>query len=179
MKPTLNRFFAVFATIVACWMAAPAYSAAEGMLIPSAKTPLPEELGYVDAEGTPVSLSVHKGKVVLLHFWAKWCAPCIDELPEMVKTLDMLDPAQKAELVVLPLSLDRDSATVRGFFEENNIALPILRDHGSKTMRALKIRGLPSTVLLNRNGEEIARREGVVDWQSAAVRGLIEEELQK
>jgi thiol-disulfide isomerase/thioredoxin len=176
MKPTLNRFFAVFATLVACWVAQPVQAASEGMLMPSARTALPD-IGYKDAEGAFVPLSAHKGKVVLLHFWAKWCPPCIDELPKMVAMLDSLDAAQREELVIVPLSLDRDSETVRAFFEQNGLSLPIMRDEGSKAMRALEIRGLPSTVLINRSGEEVARREGVVDWGSTAVHGLIVEEI--
>lgn len=180
MKPTLKRFFSIFATVVAAIYVVGAVAslnfaaAEEGVLKPSE----PQEAvaySYVDGEGVSIAGSDHAGKVVLVHFWAKWCPPCIKELPEMVEMLDSLSDETKANLVVLPISLDRDAETVRAFLASNNLDLPIMRDEGSKAMRALKIRGLPSTLLLDREGREIARRDGVVDWKKPFVRGVIVE----
>lgn len=178
MKAPLNRFFRYFATVLAVFYAVAAVAslqvaaAQQGVFLPSAPREVPE-YGYVDQAGTPVSGEVHLGKVVILHFWAKWCPPCIEELPQMVEMIDGIDAERKADLVVLPISLDRDAATVQNFLKENDIRLPVLRDEGSKAMRAFGIKGLPSTILIGRDGKEIARREGVVNWQSPAVRGLI------
>ena len=153
-------------------MAGMATAAEKGEMIPSAAKDIPT-ISYVDTEGETIALSDHKGKVVVLHFWAKWCPPCIEELPEMVAMLDTLDAKDKQDLVVLPLSLDRNAETVHAFLEEHALPLPVTRDAGGKAMRALEIRGLPSTVILNRNGQEIARREGVVNWENPAVKEMI------
>lgn len=183
MRPTLNRFFSIFATVVACVYAIGAVAslhtaaaAQAGMLMPSAAMDVPDVV-YKDAEGASHGLAEHKGKVVVLHFWAKWCPPCVEELPQMQQALAELDA--EGELVVLPLSLDRTPEVVKSFYEANDITLPLLFDDKGKTMRALEIPGLPSTVILNREGREIARRAGVVDWKSEAVRGVITDALAK
>lgn len=175
MKPTLNRFFAVFATVVAWWCISGVATAAEqGVFTPSAAKDIPQ-ISYLNKENIPALLEAHKGKVVVLHFWAKWCPPCVTELPEMQRAMDALQAGD--ELVVLPLSLDRNVADVQAFYKEHNITMPVLLDNKGMAMRALEIRGLPSTVLINREGKEIARRSGVVDWQNPAVRKVIEEAL--
>lgn len=183
MKPTLNRFFSLFATVVACAsilgaVAAlkVAIAAEQGMLMPSAPKTI-EPFGYTDAEGKGYTVDAHKGKVVIVHFWAKWCPPCIEELPLMQDALTKLDAGD--DLVVLPLSLDRTVEVVQTFYAENDITLPLYMDEKSRAMRALGIRGLPSTVILDGEGREIARRAGVVDWQSEAVIGVIEDALAK
>lgn len=181
MKLTLKRFFTVFATVVAVIYAVGAVGALkvavaqqQGLLMPSAAKEV-ADITYYDAEATAFQLADLQGKVVVVHFWAKWCPPCIAELPEMEEALAALDAGD--DLVVLPLSLDREVAVVEAFYAENNITLPVLMDQRGAAMRALEIRGLPGTVLLNREGKEIARRAGVVDWDSPAVRGVIEEAL--
>lgn len=182
MKPTLNRFFRIFATVVACLyglgaIAALQVAAAErGMFMPSAEKPA-IEFGYRDIKGMPASITAHKGKVVIVHFWATWCPPCVTELPEMVEMLDSISIKNKQDLVMLPISLDRNVASVSEFFKKNDLQLPVLHDEGSAAMKALQVRGLPTTIVLNRKGREIARREGVVDWTSPAVRGKVLEAL--
>lgn len=176
MKPTLNRFFRIFATVVACVYATGAVAAQSGMLMPSAPKEVPQ-VGYADADGKTHTLAEHKGKVVVLHFWAKWCPPCVEELPEMQQAL--AEWGFGDDLVVLPLSLDRVPETVKGFYAGNDITLPMVFDEKGTAMRALEIRGLPSTVVLDREGREVARRAGVVDWKSEAVKGVIEDALAK
>lgn len=177
MKSPLNRFFALFATVVV-WAVLPASlaGAAEGgLLMPSAPKDVPD-ITYLDAQGESHALAGHTGKVVVVHFWAKWCPPCIEELPLMERALQELDAGK--ELVVLPLSLDRNAETVAAFYAAADVTtLPVVLDARGAAMRALEIRGLPSTVILNRDGKEIARRAGVVDWSSKAVTGIIEDAL--
>lgn len=183
MKPTLNRFFRIFATVVACVYAMGAIAslhvaaaAQSGMLMPSTAKEVPD-VGYVDGEGSRFTLAEHKGKVVVLHFWAKWCPPCVEELPQMQQALTEFGAG--GDLVVLPLSLDRTPETVKAFYAANDITLPLLLDDKGAAMRALEIRGLPSTVIIDREGREIARRAGVVDWESEAVKGVIQNALAK
>src|SRR5438309_185958 len=78
------------------------------------------ELAFSDADDKPLTLADYKGKVVLVNFWATWCAPCVKEMP----SLDRLQAAiGKDKLVVLPLSLDGSSrAKVAPFYADNKLA---------------------------------------------------------
>lgn len=163
--PTLNRFFRLFATVVAviCYTGV-AMAAQEGRLLPSEPKEV-ADIAYYDCAGTEQKLSSLKGKVVVVHFWATWCPPCIEELPQMQKVLAGLGKG----VVVLPVSLDRTTEVVQSFYDANGITLPLVMDDKGKAMRALEIKGLPSTVIISREGKEIARRAGVVDWNNPAV----------
>lgn len=162
---TLNRFFRFFATVVAViCLAGPAMAAQEGTLTPSEPREV-ADIVYHDSEGVEQKLLSLKGKIVVVHFWATWCPPCIEELPQMQKALAGLGEG----VVVLPVSLDRTPEVVRSFYDANGITLPLVMDDKGKAMRALEIKGLPSTVIINREGKEIARRAGVVDWSNPVV----------
>lgn len=164
--PTLNRFFRFFATVVAVICSAgTAIAAQEGTLTPSEPREV-ADIAYYDLDGAEQKLSALKGKTVVVHFWATWCPPCIEELPQMQKALAGLG---EEVVVVVPVSLDRTTDVVKTFYAANNIALPLAMDGKGKAMRALEIKGLPSTVIIDREGKEIARRAGVVDWNNPAV----------
>lgn len=113
-----------------------------------------------------------KGKVVVVNFWALWCPTCKIEKPK----LDRLqgDYANKG-VVVLSVSDGGDSLdAVREYYSNHNIThLKPLRDEDSAAFRALELRGVPTTLILNREGKEIARAEGAVDWDSPEVRQII------
>lgn len=177
-----NRFFTGFATLAACFVLAvaaaslmQAFAAQEGAL-EQLKTPLPApEVTYFDTEGKPQSLAALKGKVVILHFWATWCAPCVTELPIMHKVVAGL---KDEKLAVLPLSLDQNPGTVELFMARNNLSLPVAMDRKGDVLRAFQLKGLPSTVILDKNGEIIAVRSGVLNWESIFTRSVIVAALQ-
>ena len=99
-----------------------------------------------------------KGKVVVVNFWALWCPSCKVEKPKLDK-------------------LQADYA-VRQYFASHNIThLKPLQDEGSNAFRALKFRGLPSTLIVDKDGKEIARAEGMVDWDSKDVRKYLDQVL--
>ena len=128
--------------------------------------PLPE-VGWTSAEGAARHLADHVGQGVVLNFWATWCAPCVAEMP----SLDRLARALEAEkIAVLPLSSDRGgAAVVERFYASHGItSLPVLLDARGAAARALGARGLPTTLVLDRAGREVARLEGGADWGSQA-----------
>jgi thiol-disulfide isomerase/thioredoxin len=128
-------------------------------------------LGFKDADGKPLGLSAWHGKVVLLNLWATWCQPCRREMP----ALDQLKAAMPAqEFDVVALSTDRGSLDKsKKFWTETGVkSLQLYQDSGD-AMRNLGIVGLPTTLLIDRQGREIGRLIGPAEWSSADAKALL------
>jgi thiol-disulfide isomerase/thioredoxin len=127
---------------------------------------------FADADGAEHRLADWQGKVVLLNFWATWCAPCRKEMP-------MLDALQTEfggdDFEVVTVATGRNSVQgIRRFFEEVGVAnLPVLLDPGQELAREMGVFGLPITVILDREGREIARLRGEADWQSDSAKAIV------
>jgi thiol-disulfide isomerase/thioredoxin len=124
--------------------------------------PLPE-IAFQDADDKALKIADYKGKVVLLNFWATWCAPCVKEMP----SLDKLQAEMgKDKFVVVPLSLDGPSKPkVAPFYKDKNLAnLGIYFDKGKKVQQALDVSVLPTSILIDKEGREIGRLQGDADW---------------
>ena len=127
---------------------------------------------FSDPEGNSYSLADWEGRYVLLNFWATWCAPCRKEMPA-------LDARNKEfggdEFAVVTLATGRNSlAGINRFFKEENIeTLPVLLDPKQMVAREMGVLGLPITVLIDRDGREVARLRGDADWYSDNARAMI------
>lgn len=131
------------------------------------------EVTFLDAAGAEQRLSDHKGKVLLVNFWAVWCAPCRAEMP----SLDRLQAEMgSADFEVLTIATGRNPPPkIARFLEEvgaNN--LPLHTDAQQKLARALGIAGLPVTVLIDREGREAARLIGEAAWDAPEAKAVIE-----
>ena len=120
---------------------------------------------YATATGYTATLAAHKGKVVLLNFWATWCAPCRKEMP-MLSELQTELGGETFEVVTLATGRNAPPA-MKKFFKEIGVDnLPLHRDPKQKIARDMGVLGLPITVILNTDGLEIARLRGDADWAS-------------
>jgi len=120
---------------------------------------------FVDGDGRDLSLADFHGRVVLLNIWATWCAPCREEMP----TLDALQAQLGGdEFHVLPLSIDRAGlGPVRRFYNEIGIRhLEMYLAEDIRAMLAFAVIGLPTTILIDRQGHELGRLSGPADWDS-------------
>jgi thiol-disulfide isomerase/thioredoxin len=123
---------------------------------------LPEAV-LLDASDAPHSMSDYKGKWVVMNFWATWCAPCRKEMP----SLDRLQAAMP-EIAVVPVATGRNDVTqITKFYAQAEVAnLPVLRDPKSGLAHAMGVMGLPVTIILNPEGQEVARLIGDAEWDS-------------
>ena len=128
------------------------------------------EVELATMEEGAARLSDYRGKWVVLNFWATWCAPCRKEMP----SLDRLQAAMP-ELVVLPLATGRNApAAITRFFEEAGVQnLTPLRDPKSELSRAMSVMALPVTVILNPEGQEVARLIGDAEWDSDSAKAVL------
>jgi len=125
-------------------------------------------LDFKDGDGQVRSLADFNGKVVVLNLWAAWCVPCRKEMP----ALDRLQTALGGRnFAVVPLSIDEGGReTVAKFYAEIGIRqLPVYTDTSGEALRALGAVGLPTTLVLDRAGEEIARVVGPAEWDAPEV----------
>ena len=127
---------------------------------------------FTTPDGEAHTLADWEGKYVLLNFWATWCAPCRKEMP----MLDALQTEFGGEAFeVVTVATGRNSvAGIRRFFEEIGVEnLPILLDPRQELAREMAVLGLPITVILSPEGEEIARLRGDADWASDSARAIV------
>ena len=122
-----------------------------------------ERFTFDNAEGETLELADFGGRVVVLNLWATWCPPCREEMP----TLDALQQRLGGDdFQVIALSVDQGGAgIVRDFYDEIGIEhLPLYIDSSMRVMSRLGVRGLPTTLVLDRQGREVARLVGKADW---------------
>ena len=125
-------------------------------------------LSFETGDGRPLSLSDFRGRFVLLNVWATWCPPCRKEMP----SLDRLQAKIGGDdFEVVALSIDRQGAElVKPFFASVGVArLVVYVDRTGSVMPTLRIAGLPTTVLIDPRGVEIARWAGAKEWDEPSV----------
>lgn len=142
-------------------------------LVPATDEPIPlPALELVDATDVPQDLSDRQGKVLLINFWATWCAPCRKELA----SLDRLQAAlggEDFEVVTIATGPNPVPAIEKFFADEGIKQLPILRDPNQSAARAMGVLGLPVTVLIGRDGAEAGRLVGDAEWDSDAAKAVV------
>ena len=128
---------------------------------------------FVDGAGRDLTLEDFRGRVVLLNIWATWCVPCREEMP----TLDALQARLGGgDFHVLPLSIDRAGLkVVRRFYDEIGIQhLGMYLADSTRAMLAFGALGLPTTILIDRDGKERGRLVGPAEWNSPEVTDQIQ-----
>ncbi len=106
-------------------------------------------------------LSDYRGRVVIVNFWASWCVPCRRELPSMNRAWELLQPEG---VVMLGINLDEEPQAVRAFLHDFPIDFPVLLDRGGRMSRQWQVRGLPTTFVLNAQGEVVYKAIGEREW---------------
>jgi thiol-disulfide isomerase/thioredoxin len=116
-----------------------------------------------DLQGKTVSLSDFRGKWVIVNYWATWCPPCLDEIPELVSLYE----ENKDKLVVLGIDYEEvNNDYLREFVESQMITYPVVRMDPKPVTRLGPVTGLPTTYIISPEGERMARQEGPVTQEA-------------
>jgi len=122
-----------------------------------------KNLAFLDSKQDIVELNNYEGKLVILNFWATWCAPCKKEMPSLdsLKSNKVLDNVE-----IFPINIGKDNLKKsQKFFSELNIKnLDIYFDNPITLTKELSLRGVPTTIIFNKKGKEFARIIGSIDF---------------
>jgi thiol-disulfide isomerase/thioredoxin len=183
----LGRGATVLSALVLAWLAAERWAehrmprtdapppVVSGLAVLAAPQPAPA-VRFTDGEGRARSLGNFHGRVVLLNIWATWCAPCVREMPVLDRLEDNLGSAL---FIVLPVSIDRGgAAAVIPFYRRLGITrLGVWVDPLGDGTSILAIPGLPTSLLIDREGRVVARAVGGAEWDSAKMLARIRQYL--
>lgn len=134
-----------------------------------------------DQYGKTHKLSDYKGKVVFLNFWATWCPPCKMEMPDIQKIYEKYEKqGDKSEVVVLSLAApntqdEKDIDGIKEFLEENGYTYPVLMDDGGYTFGAYRISSLPTTFMIDKEGNVFGYVQGGLTQE--AMESIIEQTI--
>ena len=124
-----------------------------------------EDVIFKDINQKDVKLDDFKGKLVILNFWATWCAPCKEEMPSLD---DLQSNINFNNLKIFPINIGQEDASKsKFFFKELNIQnLDIYFDGPITLAKKFSLRGVPTTILFNKQGKEFARITGSIDFNN-------------
>jgi len=117
------------------------------------------------------SLADLRGKVVIVNFWASWCAECRPEMPALER---MHREFASRGLVMIGINAREDAATIRRYARDLSLTFPLLVDADGRINASYGVVGLPATFIIGRDGRAVAFAVGTRDWVGAPARALIE-----
>ena len=118
-----------------------------------------------------VKLADYRGKVVFLNFWATWCPPCLEEMPAMQRVYERY---RDRGLVVVAVAVDSDPAGVEAFVKQGRFSFPVGRDADRAIAEQYKVVHLPSSFLVDRNGQLAALAIGPREWDTKPSYAVLE-----
>ena len=121
---------------------------------------------FEDFEENEIRLSDYKGKLLIINFWATWCAPCKEEMPSLDK-LYQTNKFNNLQVFAVNMEQPNKSKTKKFFADLNIQKLEIFFDSKLNFVKEFKLRGVPTTVLINKKGEEFARIIGEVNFEDS------------
>ena len=122
------------------------------------------EISFKNGEDKNVLLSEYENKLLILNFWATWCEPCKEEMPSLQ---NLQNNTNFKNLKILPINIGQeDKNSIKNFFSEVNIkTFEIFYDSDVKLAKKFSLRGIPTSILINKDGYEFAKIIGSLDFE--------------
>ena len=173
----ISKYFKIYINILICLFLFQKIGAAsplsDNLVLHQQPKKLPE-LIIQDSDFNSYEINNKKGNLMVLNFWATWCVPCKEEMP----SLNQLSK-KYPEIVVIPINLENPNIrkAQRSFSELGAANLKIFFDPKFETVKKLNLRGVPISVIINKDLEEIASAIGEINFQSKKFEELIKNNL--
>lgn len=135
-------------------------------LDPVAERPRAPAFSLPDVEGRTISLEDFRGRPVILNFWATWCPPCRAEMPALDRAATALAEVRGA---VIGISVGDDAESVRRFLDQVPVAFPLPLDEASAVAQRYRVRGLPTTFVIDPRGRIVYSALGERVWDDPAL----------
>jgi len=129
-------------------------------------------LSLYDLGGTQHTLGAYRGNVVLVNFWATWCAPCLIEMPGMQRLLDAMEGRP---FTILAVNVKETKATAWRFMNLLKVNFPALLDSDGSATEAWEVQFYPTSFLIDSAGNIRYTAHGMIDWDSDEIRQIIEQ----
>ena len=123
--------------------------------------PLAADFTLYDIDEKQHKLSAYRGRVVIVNFWATWCPPCRFELPSMEKAYQIL---KEKGVVMLAINVGEDIDTIFNFTADYPVTFPLLLDKDARVIKQYPVVGLPTSYIINPQGQMVYRVIGTRDW---------------
>ncbi|MEP6994247.1 MAG: TlpA disulfide reductase family protein [Acidobacteriota bacterium] len=131
------------------------------------------ELPIFDRAGKKTDLSKIQGGLTIVHFWATWCPPCVEELPALSRFWEKY--RQRGDIRLFAISVDKDWKTIEDFVQKNPSEIPLFHDPGAATAHRFGSTQYPETYIVNKSGRVLFRVQGAVSWSDPEVVSRIQQ----
>jgi peroxiredoxin len=133
------------------------------------------DLFVYEKDGKKIDLNDQTGEVLIIHFWATWCPPCVEEIPSLARFWDRY--RSRKDLRLFAISVDKDWKTIDDFMKKNPSEIPLFRDPDAATAKRFGTTQYPETYIVNRKGRVLFRVPGGVDWSNPEIQNRIDQIL--
>jgi peroxiredoxin len=124
----------------------------------------PSPVALLDLAGKHVTLQGHRGRLVMLYFWATWCPFCTREMPSSIEAIHR--EFRDQGLAILAINLGESRAAVAPWVQQHGLTFPVLLDESGAVSGAYRIRGTPTVILVDRRGQLVGRTVGSRNWDT-------------